>query len=80
MIIPGLLGEATFWSPLIVLAILAIFEPSYWAAFAAVWSFWVLLLPAVPIQLAFIAFYAKLFSFLKGKNTKKENATSLLRV
>ena len=68
MIIPGILGELTFWSPLIVLSILAICkDPWFWTAFAAVYAFWVTLLPAIPIQLFFIFLYKKLFN-IRGNN------------
>ena len=72
MIVPTVLGELTFWSPLIVTGLLAlIVSPNYWAVFGAIYTFWVWILPAIPIQLAFIALYA--FIYKKLKRVKKGN-------
>lgn len=50
------LGELIYWSPLIVLGVMGILTggPQFWAMFAAVYAFWVWLLPAIPIQILFI--------------------------
>lgn len=41
------------------LALLAlVVSPSYWAVFGTVYLVWVTILPAIPIQLGFIALYA----------------------
>lgn len=65
-----LLGEALFWSPLIVLGIMGIISGSaaVWGAFAAVYTFWVLLLPAIPIQILFIFTINKIMSWSANKN------------
>lgn len=71
-LVPALLGEATFWSPLIVLAVLAIcVSPTYWLTFGAVYCVWVVLLPAIPIQILFIYLWAKLLNFFRRKRRKK---------
>ena len=68
MIVPGILGELTYWSPLIATGFLALLvDPKYWTVFGAIYSFWVFLLPAIPIQLAFIAFFKLIINFLRGK-------------
>jgi hypothetical protein len=66
-ILPGLLGELTYWSPLIVVGIIAIFNPFYWSIFGAIYAFWVWLLPAIPIQILFILFYKKLLKYIAHK-------------
>lgn len=72
-ILPGILGELTYWSPLIVLAFLALLkDPWYWTVFGTCWAFWVTLLPAIPIQLLFIAGYKWLFKRLKNKPHRNE--------
>jgi hypothetical protein len=75
MIIPCIIGELVFWSPLIVTGLLAIIiSPYYWTLFGAIYSIWVGLLPAIPIQLAFIFFAKKIIDkFKKKKETKDEN-------
>lgn len=63
-----LCGEALFWSPLIVIAVLAIcVNDGYWGAFAAVYAVWVWALPAIPIQIAFAFFFKWLISKIRGK-------------
>lgn len=50
MILPTVIGELVFWSPLIVIGLLAlIISPTYWAVFGAVYFVWITLLPAIPI-------------------------------
>jgi membrane protein implicated in regulation of membrane protease activity len=66
-ILPGLLGEATYWAPIIVLLFLSLFDTAYLAVLAAVYAVWVWLLPAIPIQLLFILFYKKLIQYLSRK-------------
>lgn len=72
MIWPLILGELTFWSPLIVLACASLFNAKLWAVFATVWTVWVWLLPAIPIQLAFTAGYAFIFNKIRKKNSLKQ--------
>jgi hypothetical protein len=68
-----LLGELLFWSPLIVTGLLALLvDVGFWAAFAAIYGFWVWLLPAIPIQIAFILLLNKLFLLIR-KRKNKEN-------
>ena len=75
MILPAILGELLFWSPLIVTAVLAILiDPWYWTAFGAIYTFWVWILPAIPIQIAFIAFFAWLFR-VKTKEEHNEKTS-----
>jgi len=67
------MGELTFWSPLIITALLAILvSPNYWAVFASIYAIWVWLLPAIPIQLLFITIYKYIFISL-SKKERKEN-------
>lgn len=71
-ILPGILGELTFWSPLIATGALAIFvDKAYWGVFWSIYAFWVYLLPAIPIQLAFIAFFKLIINLLRGKKNDK---------
>lgn len=73
MILPTLLGELTFWSPLIAVGFLAVFiDAGYWALFGAIYGFWVFILPAIPIQLAFIAFFKLVINFLRGKQNDSD--------
>lgn len=73
MIIPGLLGELLFWSPLIVTGIMAIvIDPKYWAVFSSIFGFWVGVLPAIPIQLAFIAFFKLIITRIKALKTRSK--------
>lgn len=67
MIVPAILGEALFWSPLIVTGLLAIIvDAKWWSAFSTIYIFWVWLLPAIPIQLAFIAMFKFIINVLKS--------------
>lgn len=68
-----ILGEALFWSPLIVLGILGLVSgnAAIWGAFIAVYTFWVLLLPAIPIQILFIFTLNKIIIWRKTINDKK---------
>lgn len=67
-----ILGELLYWSPLIVLGILGIITGSaaIWGALAAVYTFWVWLLPAIPIQILFIFTLNKIINrfFPKRRN------------
>ena len=47
-----IIAEAIFWADLVVIAIMALFKPMFWAIFATVFGVQVTLLPAIPIQLA----------------------------
>ena len=70
-----LLGEAIFWSPLVVLGLLAIISgnPAFWGAFGAVYAVWVFALPAIPIQILFIFTINKIMSWWHNKtNTATE--------
>lgn len=68
MIAPTLIGEALFWSPLIIIGILAlIISPYYWTVFAAVYFVWVTILPAIPIQLLFIFTTHKIIQAVRRK-------------
>lgn len=60
MILPTLLGELTYWSPLIVTSVIAFFWPEFWAIVGAIYFVWVFIFPAILIQIAFILFYKKL--------------------
>jgi hypothetical protein len=43
-----------------------IVNPWYWTVFASIYAFWVTLLPAIPIQLAFIFMFKKIINLLQG--------------
>lgn len=73
MILPLILGEATFWSPFVVLGLLALLvSPYYWTVFGMVYSIWVFALPAIPIQLSLIFLYKKLIFLIKRKENNNE--------
>lgn len=80
MILPTILGELLFWSPLITVGLLAIIvNAKYWALFASIYTVWVFICPAIPIQLLFIAAFKCLFDILRRRknnttiNIKQEN-------
>lgn len=52
-----------------------IVDPWYWTVFASIYAFWVTLLPAIPIQIAFIFMFKKIIIFIKEKlyDNKKRN-------
>ena len=52
-----------------------IVNPWYWTVFASIYAFWVTLLPAIPIQIAFIFMFKKIINFIKEKlyDNKKRN-------
>lgn len=52
-----------------------IVNPWYWTVFASIYAFWVTLLPAIPIQIAFIFMFKKIIIFIKEKlyDNKKRN-------
>ena len=68
-----LLGELLYWSPLIVIAILALFSPELWAVFGAVYGVWVFLLPAIPIQVVIILGLYKIHKIVRRKNDDSYN-------
>jgi hypothetical protein len=68
MIVPAMIGELVFWSPLIVTGLMAIFfSPYYWTVFGVIYSVWVGILPAIPIQLLFIFTTKKIIDKIKGE-------------
>lgn len=73
MLLYTLIGEALFWSPLITLAILAIFVSNYyWVIFGTVWAVWVIALPAIPIQILFIYLTKTIITFFRNKLRRKK--------
>ena len=74
MILPTLIAETIFWSPVIVTTLLAlIVDVRWWTAVGAICVFWAgPLTPAIPLQLALILFVSKLFKHNRKKQTKKE--------
>ena len=72
MILPAIIGELVFWSPLIVTGLMALFfSPYYWAVFGVIYSVWVGILPAIPIQLLFIFTTKKIIDKIKGDKSEK---------
>lgn len=72
MVLPTIIGELIFWSPLIITGLMAILiSPYYWVAFSAIYSVWVGLLPAIPIQLLFIFTVKKIIDKIKKNGDKK---------
>lgn len=66
-IIPALLAELVFWSPLIVLVILSIFGVVHWSTVIAYISFWALpITPAIPIQIVLITAFCGIWNKFKG--------------
>ena len=68
-----IIAEAIFWVDLVVIAILALFNPIYWAVFATVFGVQVTLLPAIPIQLAIAVGIKLLWEKIIKKFRRKEN-------
>ena len=76
MILPTILGEVLFWSPLVVVALLAIIiDPFYWTVFAAVYTVWVWISPAALVQFAFIMFFKWLLAKISPKWRKTQEKT-----
>ena len=71
-LLPALLAEIIFWIPVWVPALLAIIiDPWWWSAVGAVCAFWAgPFTPAIPLQLALIGVFIKLFKNKKNKNKK----------
>lgn len=67
MILPTIIGELIFWSPIIVSGIIAIIFPWFWSVVASIYFIWVLILPAIPIQIAFILLTAKIINKIRSK-------------
>lgn len=70
MIAPFVVGELIFWAPIVIPAIIAIFQPMMWTLVAAIYGVWVIALPAIPIQLTIIVLIKKLFDKFGGNNDK----------
>lgn len=79
LLVPFLLGEATYWSPFVAVCILSIIYNNYlWAT--SFYGIWVGILPAIPIQIALTFFYYGLFLKLGKKegNGLKDECTKLI--
>lgn len=79
LLVPFLLGEATYWLPFVGICILSIIFKHYeWAA--AFYGFYVGVLPAIPIQIILTFFYYGLFLKLSKKdgNGIKEECNKLI--
>ena len=74
MILPTLIAETIFWSPVIVTTLLAlIVNVRWWTAVGAICVFWAgPLTPAIPLQLALILFVSKLFNHKRKRKDKKQ--------
>ena len=64
-----LIAELIFWSPCIIMGILAIIiSPKYWTIFGAICVFWAApFTPAVPLQLGLAVLLKRLFRKKKEK-------------
>ena len=73
MILPAIIGELIFWSPVWVTAILAILiSPWWWTVTGAVIAFWCApLTPAIILQLSFILILGKLMNRRKKKQKQE---------
>lgn len=69
MILPFCLGEITYWLPVFAFGFLCLFKPIWWIAWSAFWGVYVGVLPAIPIQMAIILFYKKLFDLIKRRKS-----------
>lgn len=71
-----IIAEAIFWADLVVIAILALFNPILWTVFATVFGIQVTLLPAIPIQLAIAVgiklVWEKIIKKFRRKNYENE--------
>lgn len=67
------IAEAIFWSPCIIVALLAvIINPWWWTVFAAICLFWSgPFTPAIPLQIALTLFIKKILTKRKNKNMSK---------
>lgn len=63
-LLPALLAEIIFWIPVWVPAILAmVIDPWWWSVVGAVCAFWAgPFTPAIPLQIALIGVFIKLFN------------------
>jgi len=67
LLVPFLLGEATYWAPFVAVCVLSIIFRHYeWAA--AFYGFYVGVLPAIPIQITLTFGYYALMLKLGKKN------------
>jgi hypothetical protein len=75
MILPTLIAELIFWSPLIITFILSLFNPWWWTAVSGILLFWAgPFTPAIPIQISLIFLIKKIFKkFKKGDNNNVNN-------
>lgn len=76
VLLPTLVAEVIFWSPVWVPAILAlVISPWWWTVSGAVIAFWAgPFTPAIALQIGFIAALERLFNRKKNKNnTEGEN-------
>lgn len=65
-IIFTIIGELIFWSPIIVLFILSLFNPVYYVTITAIIVFWTApFTPAIPLQIALILGLKKLYDKIK---------------
>lgn len=79
LLVPFLLGEATYWAPFVAVCVLSIIFNNYvWCA--SFYAFYVGVLPAIPIQIALTFGYYALFRRLCKKNTDgvKEETQTLI--
>ncbi len=74
MLFAFIVSELIFWSPCIVLGILAVtIDVKFWVAFGAVCAFWAApLTPAVPLQIGLAVILKKLFKKRKKHNENNE--------
>ena len=68
MILPFLLGETTYWLPIFAFGFVCLFKPILWIPWSAFWGFYVGVLPAIPIQMAIVLFYKKIFDLIRRQN------------
>ena len=68
-----LISEVIFWSPCIVLGIMAaLVNPWYWTIFSSICAFWALpITPAIPLQIALAVALRKAWDKYKEKKTNK---------
>ena len=79
LLVPFLLAELTYWSPLVAVGVLSIIFNAYiW--FASFYGIYVGLLPAIPIQILITFGYYALFLKLgnKDENRLKEECQKLI--
>lgn len=72
MILPTIIGELIFWSPLIITTIFSLFNYKWWGAVTTIILFWSgPFTPGIPLQISLILLIKKIFLKIKKRSQIK---------